>query len=84
MRRRLDEREQGRGPDRHDLVIIAMQDQGRNVEGLKILGEVRLGEGLDAIKHSFEPGLHPLKPERIPQTLRNQGVGPVGAVEGGW
>ena len=38
----------GRGADRHDLVIVAMQDQGRDVELLQVLGQIRLGKGLDA------------------------------------
>src|SRR5665647_3953225 len=74
-------REQGRGADRYDLVVVAMHDQCRHVEFLEIFREVRLGKGLDAIDHSFEPGLHPLEPERIPQALRDLGALPVGAVK---
>ena len=33
----------------HDLVVLAMQNQGRDVDLLEILGEVGLGEGLDAL-----------------------------------
>src|SRR5262245_1227616 len=43
---RLDERgrEQGGGPDRHDLVVVAVDDERRNVDPLQILRDVRLGE----------------------------------------
>jgi hypothetical protein len=55
--RALDELRGGesRGDDRHDLVVIAVDDQGRNVESLQILGEVRLREGLDALLLVLEP-----------------------------
>ena len=42
-------REQGRGADRHDLIVVAVEDERRHVELLEIFGEIRLGEGLDAI-----------------------------------
>ena len=79
----LDElgREQRRGADRHDLVVVAVQDQRRHVELLEVLGEVRLGERLDAVVDGLEAGQHPLQPERIAQTLRDLGARPVGAVE---
>ncbi len=56
-------REQGRGADRHDLVVVAVQDQGRHVEFLEILGQVRLGKRLDAEVRGREAGHHPLEPE---------------------
>ena len=33
----------------HDLVVIAMHDQGGNLDLLQVLGEIRLGESLDAV-----------------------------------
>jgi hypothetical protein len=35
------------------LVVVAVQDQGRHVELLEILGEVGLGERLDAVDHAL-------------------------------
>ena len=43
-------REHGRGADRHDLIVVAVHDERRHVELLEILGEVGLGEGLDAVE----------------------------------
>src|ERR1035437_6302443 len=74
-------REQGRGADRHDLVVVAVDDESGYVEPLEILGEVRLRERFDAVEDAFETGLHALQPERVPQSLRDLGARPVGAVE---
>src|SRR3989440_4798447 len=75
--------EKGRVTDRHDLVVITVDDQGRNVELLEVLRHVRLGEGLDAVECAFETDLHRPQPERVPEALRHLGARPVGAVEGG-
>ena len=74
-------REQSRGADRHDLIVVAVQDQRRHVELLEILGEIRLGERLDAVEDGLDVRQHPLQPERVPQSLRDLGARPVGAVE---
>lgn len=42
-------REQGRVSDRHDLVVIAVHDEGRHGDDLQVFGEVGFGEGLDAV-----------------------------------
>ena len=47
--------EQRRVGDRHDLVVVAVEDQGRNVEPLQILGQIGLRERLDAVVGAFEP-----------------------------
>src|SRR3989440_9424943 len=75
--------EKGRVTDGHDLVVITVDDQGRNVELLEVLRHVRLGEGLDAVECAFETDLHRPQPERVPEALRHLGARPVGAVEGG-
>ena len=36
----------GRSADRHDLVVVAMDDEGGHVKPQQILGEVRLGNAL--------------------------------------
>ena len=42
-------RQQGRVGDRDDLVVVAVDDQRRHVDPLQVLGEVGLGERLDAV-----------------------------------
>jgi hypothetical protein len=58
-----------------------MHYESGDIDFLEIFREVCLGEGRNAIYDAFETGLHPLEPERIPQTLRNLGILPVGSVE---
>ncbi len=74
--------EQGRVADRHDLVVVAVDDQGRNIELLKIFRLFRLGEGLDAVECAFEADGHRPQPERVPSALRHLGTRSVGAEEG--
>src|SRR2546425_73813 len=74
--------EQGRVSDRHDLVVVAVDDQGRDVEPLEVLRLVRLGEGLDAVECAFETSLHRPQPERVPSALRHLGTRSVGPEEG--
>src|SRR5882724_6183397 len=73
----------GGGPDRDDLIIVAVQDQGRHVELLEVLGVVGLGEHLDALVEPDEAAEHALKPEGIPQALGDLGAGTVGSEEWG-
>ena len=47
----------------HDLVVVAMHDEGGNVDLLQVFGKVGLGKGLDAVLLSLEASLHPLIPE---------------------
>src|SRR5947209_4933320 len=75
-------REKGRVGNGHNLVVVAVDDQGWNVELLQIFGEIRLGEDLDAVEGAFETDLHRPQPERVPNALRHLGTRPVGAVEG--
>ncbi len=73
--------EQGRVSDRHDLVIVSVDDQGRNVELLEVFREVRLGESLDAIECAFEADGHRPQPEHVPNALRYLRTRPVSTVE---
>src|SRR5450759_4756765 len=54
-------RTERRVADRHDLVVIAVNDQRGHVELLEVFGEVRLGECLDALEGVPGTGLHPLQ-----------------------
>src|SRR6266487_4192415 len=74
-------RKHGGRADRHDLVVIAVKDQGRDVELLEIFGQIRLGEGLDAEVGGGEAGQHSLEPERLAHAFRDLGARPVVAVE---
>jgi hypothetical protein len=47
----------GRVIDGNDLVVLTVQNQGRDVELLEVLGEIGLGEGLDALVGVLEAGL---------------------------
>src|ERR1700720_2136571 len=73
--------QQGGVTDRHDLVVVAVQDERRHVHLLEVLGEIRLGERLDAVKDAFESALHSLEPKRVSQALGDLRTWPVGAVE---
>ncbi len=67
--------------DGNDLVVLTVHDQGRDVELLEVLGEIGLGEGLDAFIGVLEAGLHAPEPELIQGALGDLGPRPVGAVE---
>jgi hypothetical protein len=49
-------RKQGRGADRHDLVVITVDDHGRHVELLEIFSVVSFGEHLDAKVRGWKAG----------------------------
>jgi hypothetical protein len=51
--------------NRHDLVIIAMQNQGWHIELFEVFSEVRFGECLDAVEGVLVSRLHSLEPEPI-------------------
>src|SRR6185312_5694280 len=67
--------------DGHDLVVLAVHDQGRDIELLEVLSEVGLGERLDAVVGVLEAALHAPEPELIQDSLGDLGVRPIGAVE---
>ena len=72
--------EQSRGPNRHDLVVVALQDESRH-ELLEVFREVRRRERLDAVLDRFVPAVHPLQPGRITPTLPEFRTGTIGAVK---
>ena len=53
----------------NDLVVLAVYDQGRNIDLLEILGEICLGERLDAFICVLEAGLHAPEPELMQNAL---------------
>ena len=67
--------------DGNDLVVLAVHDQGRDIELLEVLGEIGLGEGLDAFVSVLEAGLHAPEPELIQDALGDLGPRPVRAVK---
>lgn len=67
--------------DGNNLVVIAVHNQGRDIDLLEVLGEIGLREGLDALVRILEASLHAPEPELIQRTLGDFGSWPVGAVE---
>ena len=63
-----------RGANRHNLVVVAVDDESRHVKLPEVLGEVCLGKRLDAVQLSLKTSLHALKPERIAEALANLGA----------
>ncbi len=61
--------------DRHDLVVVAVHHQHRDVDPLQILGEVGLGEGLDAVVMRLGAAHHALTPPIVDHPLRDVGQG---------
>src|ERR1700731_2179390 len=74
-------RQHGRGADRYDLIVVAMQDQGRLVDLLEVLGLVGFRKRLDAEIAGGHAGHHALQPEGFAHALRSLSVRPVVAVE---
>src|SRR5208283_2646917 len=73
---------QTRRADWHDLVVVAMHDEGRHIDLLEVFSEVRLRESLDAVVVGLHSSQHALQPPVFPNAFRNLGAGPVVAVEG--
>ena len=67
--------------DGNDLVVLTVHDQGWDIELLEVLGEISLGEGLDALIGVLEAGLHAPEPELIQDSLGDHGARPVGTIE---
>src|ERR1035437_4534205 len=62
-------RGKSRGADRYNLVVVAVNDQRRDVEFLEVFGEVRLRARLDAVKRVLMAGLHTLDPKPVDHAL---------------
>jgi hypothetical protein len=58
-----------------------MHDQRWDIELLEVLGEIGLGEGLDAVVGVLQPGLHAPQPELLQHALGDLRVWPVRAIE---
>ena len=66
----------------NDLVVLAVDQQRRDVEALEVFGEVGLGEA--TVTHSYEflsPDCMLHEPELVEHALRDLVPGPVRAVE---
>src|SRR5215831_20299636 len=50
---------------RNDLIVLAVEHEGRHVELLQVLGEIGFGERLDALVGVLQAGLHAPAPELI-------------------
>src|SRR6516164_8916193 len=66
---------------RHDLIILAVQDESGYIDRLQIFGEVGLRERFDAVVRILESALHAPQPELIEDALRDFRSGPVGAIK---
>src|SRR5262249_52041970 len=51
---------------RYDLIVIAVDDERRDVDLLQVLCEVGLGEDLDAVVRVLGARLHTEEPECVP------------------
>src|ERR1019366_2995568 len=68
--------------DGHDLIVVAVKDEGGDIELLQVFGAIGLGEGLDAVVGGGESAHHALHPEGVAEALRHFVAGTVGAIEG--
>jgi hypothetical protein len=71
LQRRVPQQSCGRAGgslDRHDLIVVAVDQQHRDRNLFQILGEIGLGELLDAVLDGLAAGLHALQPKRLPHT----------------
>jgi hypothetical protein len=57
-----------------------MHDQRWDIELLEVLGEIGLGEGLDAVVGVLEAGLHAPEPELVQDALGDLGPRPLGSI----
>src|SRR5438270_10870060 len=73
--------DQSRRTDGHDLVIVAVKDDGWHIELLEVFSEIRLRKSLDAVVMGFCASHHALQPPMLTDPFRNLGAGPVVAVE---
>src|SRR5262245_17190786 len=73
--------QQGRCRNRHDLIVVAVDDERRDVDLPEVVCQVGLGEDLDAVIGVLETGLHAEQPERVENTLGHGRTRAVGAEE---
>ncbi|MCY1187251.1 hypothetical protein D9M73_282130 [compost metagenome] len=68
--------------DRHDLVVFAVQHQGRHVDGLQVVGKVGFREGFDAVVLRLGPTIHALAPPVVDDRLGDFRARAIEAIEG--
>src|SRR3546814_6844330 len=66
---------------RHNLIILAVNDQHRHFDGLQVLGKVGFRKSLDTPITSLDAPHHPLPPPIVDQAFRDVRFRPVKAVE---
>ncbi|CAG9194520.1 hypothetical protein BGLA2_1110064 [Burkholderia gladioli] len=76
----LDGLQRGVG-DRHDLVVLAVQHQGRHRNRLQVLGLVGFREGLDALVMRLRAADHALAPPVLDHALMNRRARAIEAIE---
>ena len=69
------------GRDRHDLIVVAVDDQRRPVDPLQVLGVVDLGEFADAVVLPLDAALQADPPEVFAQALVARHAVAIEAVE---
>src|SRR3984957_11773250 len=74
-------RQKRRGANRHDLVIITVQDQRRHIELLEVFGGVFFRERFDEVETTLVAGKNSLQPEKTPESLGQVGPWPIGSIE---
>src|SRR5665213_561297 len=67
--------------ERHNLIIVTLNDERRDVHALKVFGLIRFGESFDAKVGGGESRHHPLQPKRFTHSVRGLGAGTIVPVE---
>src|SRR4029453_7860539 len=70
-----------RSVDRHDLIALAMYEQGRNIKLLQVFVKLGLRKGRDGVIRVLEAALHTPEKELVQDALRDLGSRTIGAVE---
>lgn len=69
----LDRQHSGIG-ERHNLVVLPVQDERRHVDPRQVFREVGFGKGLDAIAVGLDPSHHALPPPVITDSRGDFGI----------
>ena len=75
-------RQHGRVCNRNDLIVIAVQNERRDVDFLEILSKIGLRERLEAVVMGLDSTHHSLQPPALADSLGNLCARTIEAVEG--